>query len=60
MDTSEKLYNLNTLYKDLSYQLSNELLKGVPDRIILTTCRKQLAELDKDIRRVQIRKDMWG
>jgi hypothetical protein len=60
MDSSEKLDTLQTLYTDVSKKLSGELLKRPPDHIILIAFRKQLAKIDRDIRHVQIGRDMWG
>jgi hypothetical protein len=57
MENPEKIQNLQSLYTDVSKKLSDELLKRVPNTILLTTCRKQLSQLDKDIRRIQLRRD---
>ncbi len=57
MENPEKIENLNSLYTDVSRKLSHELLKRVPDSMILTSCRKQLTQLDKDIRRIQMRRE---
>lgn len=60
MDSSSKLDSLHTLYTDVSRKLAFEMLKKIPDHVVLTTCRKRLAELDKNIRRIQMQRDMWG
>jgi archaellum component FlaC len=57
MENPEKIENLNCLYSDVSNNLSAELLKHIPDAIILSAFRKQLSQLDKDIRRIKMRQD---
>jgi hypothetical protein len=58
MEKQEKLQALNTLFADVSKKLSAELSSPLPDAILLKECRKQLGQIDKDIRRIQVRKDM--
>jgi hypothetical protein len=58
MENQEKLSSLNFLFADVSKKLSEELSKHLPDPSVLKECRKQLGQVDKDIRRIQMRKDM--
>jgi len=57
MKGAEKLSTLNSRYTDVSGKLSDELLNRRPDYVMLTIYRKQLAQMDKTIRRMQIQKD---
>jgi hypothetical protein len=57
MENKERVENLYNLFNDVSKQLSAELLKRLPDVTIIKECRRQLTQIDKDIRRIQIRKD---
>jgi hypothetical protein len=58
MENQEKLNLLNFLFADVSRKLSAELAKHLPDPGVLKEFRKQLGQVDKDIRRIQMRKDM--
>jgi hypothetical protein len=57
MENKERVESLYNLFNDVSKQLSAELLKRMPDVTVIKECRRQLTQIDKDIRRIQIRKD---
>jgi hypothetical protein len=57
MENREKIENLHSLFEDVSKKLSKELLKSPPDILTVKECRRQLLQLDRDIRRIQMRKD---
>lgn len=57
MDNREKLKALHQLFADLSSKLTAELSQRIPDAVVLKECRRQLGAIDKDIRRIQMRKD---
>ena len=59
MENKEKVANLHNLYSDVSKKLSSELLKNLPDISTLKDFRKQLGQLDRDISRIQMRRD-WN
>jgi hypothetical protein len=58
MENHEKLSSLNFLFADVSRKLCDELAKHIPNPSILKECRKQLGQVDKDIRRIQMLKDI--
>lgn len=58
MVSTEKLKTLNTLFADVSLKLSAEISKRLPNALILKDYRKQLGQLDRDIRRIQALKDL--
>jgi hypothetical protein len=57
MDNREKLKTLHIMFADLSAKLSAELSQRFPNAVTLKECRRQLGAIDKDIRRIQMRKD---
>jgi len=59
MENKYTVENLHVQYSDVSQKLSAELVKYFPDTSILKDYRKQLSQLDKDIRRIQIQRD-WN
>jgi hypothetical protein len=58
MDRQLTLSSLNSLFTNVSKQLTEELAKRVPDLLMVRDCRKQLGQVDKSIRRLQIQKDI--
>jgi len=58
MDNSDKIESLKEVYADISKELTDALTHHPTDISAIKDFRNRLSQLEKDIRRIQILKDL--